>query len=583
MRPTGIRDEGPYPSETTAGGFGPPDGHAARSPYAGHPGHHRGHPATGAPARVPRQGGRRLPGSDQGGGGRGRGNGRRRRPRWARLLIITASCLALLIAATAAGGWLYLRHLDGNLAKEDLHIGENKLDKAPPNAAGQTPLNILLLGSDARDSEENIGLGGARHTAGEAARADVQLLLHVAADRSNITVISVPRDTVVTIPTCTDSETGEVYPEVSGTTINHSLGRGGPGCTVAAWEQLTGVPIDHFMMLDFAGVVDMADAVGGVPVCVDANVYDPDSGLRLTEGEHVVEGEQALQWLRTRHGFRDGSDVGRTQAQQMYLSSMVRELKASARLTDPLQLKTLAEAATNALTVDRELGSVAELYNLAEELREVPVERINMITMPWIEAPENPTAWVAPEPGAADELFALVREDIALDAEEAGDTTGAGEGSGETTAPPPADPTPVARDAVRLVVRNGTQDAVYGAVPGRAGVVADELIALGFTATEIDTWLVQQSETALLYPSDADREAAELIAEELGLPDRAIRVSPSAEQIILVVGNDWREGGTFPAATSEESAADREQLDTEDVLEAEDSSACMAVNPFYTF
>ena len=147
------------------------------------------------------------------------------------------------------------------------------------------------------------------------------MLLHLSADRTNMSVVSMPRDTLLEIPKCTDPDTGKVYAASSTPTMtNESLGRGGPGCTVATWEKLTGIHIDHFMMVDFAGVVSMADAIGGVPVCVDANIYSHTSdghgsGLKLEKGTTYIKGEQALQWLRTRYGFEDGSDIARAKAQ----------------------------------------------------------------------------------------------------------------------------------------------------------------------------------------------------------------------------------------------------------------------------
>ena len=157
--------------------------------------------------------------------------------------------------------------------------------------------------------------------------------------------------------------------------INQSLEHGGPGCTVATWEELTGIHIDHFMMIDFAGVVSMADAVGGVPVCVDANVYSHDSqghgsGLKLTKGTHTVKGEQALQWLRTRLRLR-----GRQRHRPRQGPAHVHELDgppAEARTpssADPGKLRDLAEAATKALTVDEGLGTVKKLYDLGNELK----------------------------------------------------------------------------------------------------------------------------------------------------------------------------------------------------------------------
>ncbi|WP_199832318.1 LCP family protein, partial [Streptomyces pactum] len=189
----------------------------------------------------------------------------RRRPRRGRrVLRWTAVTLAVLIAGTAGAGFLYYEHLNDNIKKDTLNLGDSKVAAPTPNAAGQTPLNILVIGSDARDSEENQQLGGARETFGSTPLADVQMLVHLSADRSNMSVVSMPRDTLVEIPKCTDPDDGKVYPASEGRVMtNRSLGHGGPGCTVATWQELTGIHIDHFMMVDFAGVVSMADAVGG--------------------------------------------------------------------------------------------------------------------------------------------------------------------------------------------------------------------------------------------------------------------------------------------------------------------------------
>ncbi|WP_313896191.1 LCP family protein [Streptomyces sp. YIM 98790] len=524
-------------------------------------------------------------------GGSGHRAKRRKRPRWANVLIGIATTLVLLVLGIGAAGWLYIQNLNDNITKDELNLGDNKLEKPKPNAAGQTPLNILLLGSDARDSEENLRLGGARDTAGDPPRADVQLLLHVSADRSNATVISIPRDTLVTIPKCTDPDTGNVYPETPDTQINRSIQHGGPGCTVATWEELTGIPIDHFMMIDFAGVVDMADAVGGVPVCVDANVRDPKSGLELTEGEHTIQGEQALQWLRTRYGFGDGSDTGRTKAQQMYLASMVRELQASAKLTDPGKLNSLAQAATNALTVDTGLGSVTKLYDLAEDLRNVPPKGISLMTLPVLPAPSNPEAWLVPDPGPSEELFALVREDVALDEADRKKKNDSKDGDGGGTESPAPGETPAARpdprDTIEVSVRNGTDSVSLGPVNGRAAAITEVLAGHGFTRALVDVNGTSQDKTTLTYPDDdpGARANAEEIAEAIGLPGRQIKVSPSAEGIVLIIGSDWREGDSYPVADDNTGGTPEEEatLDTSKAVEGDNDSACMEVNPFYSF
>ncbi|WP_326597006.1 LCP family protein [Streptomyces sp. NBC_01803] len=593
MRRTGIRgdDEGrsvagvARPGQRTSPSAAPQDGPRHEpDPYED--------PDVPAPRRPAADG----PPSRKAPGTQGKRTRKKPKPLWRRVLVWAAGSLALLLLVVAAAGYLYVRHLNENIDKEKLNLGDNEMGESEPNAAGQTPLNILLLGSDSRDGEENQDLGGARDLAGGPVRADVQMLLHASADRSNITLISIPRDTQVTIPECTDPDTGEVYAEDQSESINMALAHGGPGCVVATWWELTGIPIDHFMMVDFAGVVDMADAVGGVPVCVEQNIHDSKSGLRLEAGETVIEGEEALQWLRTRQAFGDGSDVGRTHAQQMYLSNMVQELQSSASLSDPGELMDLAEAATNALTVDHDLGTVQKLYDLGTDLRSVPNDRINMVTLPWLPDPANPEVTIIPDPAASDELFSLVREDVPLDDQEARpaepekDDAGAS-ASPEETADPEAE--------IPIAVRNGTGFGPEFPLPveGRASVITDELHRLGFIAATTDITPESEGSTALLYPDIADQANAEAVADALGLPAGAVRISPSADQITLVIGADWREGTAFPETADpggeEESgeaagggtggAAEEPAVNEEDIFSGTDEERCMEVNPAHVW
>ncbi|MDT0310242.1 LCP family protein [Streptomyces sp. DSM 44917] len=517
---------------------------------------------------------------------RARRSRKKPKPRWRRTLVWASGGLALLIVGVAAAGFLYIWYLNSNIDKEPLNLSDNQLERSQPNAAGQVPLNILLLGSDSRTGEENQSLGGGSE-GGQ--RADVQMLLHASADRSNISVISVPRDTMVTIPECTDPDTGEVYPELQKERINAALGHGGPGCVVATWELLTGIPIDHFMMIDFAGVVDMADAVGGVPVCVTANVDDPDSHLRLEAGTTVVEGEQALAWLRTRHAFEYGGDVPRTRAQQIYLSNMVEQLQAGTSLTNPGRLMDLAEAATNALTVDNALGSVQDLYDLGTDLRSVPNERVNMVTMPSLPDPDNPEITLVPDPERSEEIFSLVRDDIPLDDPDA-EPPAASE-SEEPTEEPAAEPDPAAE--ISVSVRNGTGTDVLLPVNGRATALTEELRRLGFALASTDaTTFSSSAETTVLYPEAADQANARAVAEALGVPEGALRVSPQVSQITLIIGADWREGLAYPedaAAGGGESAdpgtggEDDPPPVPEDMVSGRANDDCMEVNPAYTW
>ncbi|MCF0080954.1 LCP family protein [Streptomyces lomondensis] len=507
-------------------------------------------------------------------GGAGDGGGRRcgsRPRRRRRALKWSAVVLAVLILGTAGTGYLYYRHLNGNIKKDALNLGDNKVAAPTPNAAGQTPLNILLIGSDARDTEENQKLGGARETFGGPPLADVQMLLHLSADRTNMSVISMPRDTLVKIPKCTDPDDGKVYPATQGRTMtNQSLGHGGPGCTVATWQELTGIHIDHFVMVDFAGVVSMADAVGGVPVCVDANIHSrtsdgKGSGLKLEKGTSYIQGEQALQWLRTRYGFEDGSDLARAKAQHMYMNAMVRQLRDNATLSSPNQLRRLAEEATRALTVDPGLDTVKKLYDLSDELRKVEPERITMTTMPnrYVGARVEPTE-------DAEQLFRLVREDIALDGK---DRTKKKTGEKASADPAAAD------DEIAVQVRNGTRTDTLAPAGGRASTVAGLLKEEGFTQAVADTdgsW--SEDRTLVRYPS-ADLEGdAQRVAEALRIPLSSVQRSTDVSGVTLVVGADWRTGTDYKAPQRND-----ETPKSAEALNGADDKACMHVNPGFTW
>ncbi|WP_367042574.1 LCP family protein [Streptomyces sp. Je 1-332] len=531
--------------------------HASDHGLEGGPPHEGGEPSA--------SGGRR--GRSRGGGGSG---SRAPRPR-RRILRWSATILSVLILGTAGAGYLWYQHLNDNLETDDLNLGEHRAPEPTPNAAGQTPLNILLIGSDARDSKENQKLGGAKETFGGKPLADVQMLLHLSADRTNMSVISMPRDTLVDIPKCTDPDGGKVYEASTQRTMtNQTLGRGGPGCTVATWEKLTNIHINHFMEVDFAGVVSMADAIGGVPVCVDANIHSRDSqghgsGLKLEKGTTAIKGEQALQWLRTRYGFDDGSDISRAKAQHMYMNSLVRELRNNAGLSSPNKLRRLAETATSALKVDDGLGTVKKLYDLSNELKKVSPERTTMTTMPF----EYVGARVIPKPGDAEQLFRLVRDDIALD----------GKGKKKPAEEKLSDDPAAADDAIAVQVRNGTRTDFEPPVSGRASAVTQVLAGKGFTKAAADTTTaLAEEKTVIRFPS-ADLEGdAQRVAKSLGMKLSSVKKSTDVSGVTLIVGADWREGNAPPR-----SKQDDKTPDSAEALNGSDKKACMHVDPKFTW
>ncbi|MFF9116817.1 LCP family protein [Streptomyces massasporeus] len=524
-------------------------------------------PGTAAPAG----------GGSEGDTGDGHGRRRgRRRGGGRRILRWSAIVLSVLILGTAGAGYLYYRHLNGNIDKGKRNAGESDVRKTGPNADGQTPLNILLIGSDSRNSAENVKLGGGRDNVGSKPLADVQMLLHVSADRESASVVSIPRDTRVDIPKCIDPDTGETYP-AKNTIINETLQRGGPGCTLATWQNLTGVYIDHWMMVDFAGVVDMADAVGGVPVCVNQNVWDRPlpgqgggSGLKLKRGTHKVQGKQALQWLRTRHAW--GSDPLRAKAQHMYMNAMIRTLKQQNVFTDTGRLMGLAESGTKALKVSEEIGTVKELYDVGMQLKSVPTNRITMTTMPWIEDPLDRNHLV-PKPEDADKMWAMLRDDISFDKAgkaRADAASGPSPASVEATGPAAA---PAAGLSVSVV--NGTASDQQAAVPRRAAAIVAALQQEGFSRAVASGQQDPHGRTQVTYPKstgEQGRANALSVAKAVGIPSSQVRATDDLTTT-LTIGSDWREGTTYPKQKAPEAG---DLPDSADALSA-DKKECMDV------
>lgn len=523
------------------------------------------------------------------GSGTGSGSGAPARRSRRRVLRWVSSVLSFLILATAAGGYLYYRHLNGSIKTDVLNLGENKLGGSKPNAFGQTPLNILLIGSDARDDAANQALGGAKDTFDGPPLADVQMLLHLSADRSNMSVVSMPRDTMLMMPKCTEPG-GKVHPASKGLVqTNESLSRGGPGCTVAAWQELTHIPIDHFMMIDFKGVVTMADAIGGVPVCVQQNVESrtkegKGSGLKLPKGENVIQGEQALQWLRTRYGFEDGTDLGRTHAQHMYMNSMAREFRKNAKLSNPVKLNSLAQAAIKAMVVDPGLNKIDKLYDLSVELKKVPTGRITMTTMPWVYSTRE-EGRVEPKPGEAEDVFRMVREDIALDGKGSGNPAAApsapaASGSPAPPSQPAADPAaPAAKIPVTVRNATGGKDGAEARVKGRADEVVALLAGKGFTKAAANTQTAGEDTTVIRFSSPDQAGDAAAVATALGLPASALEKSDDVSGIVLFVGKDWRTGN----APTPPPPAPTKAPDSARPLNGDDDKECMAIQPGFTW
>ncbi|WP_327088132.1 LCP family protein [Nonomuraea sp. NBC_01738] len=252
--------------------------------------------------------------------------------------------------------------------------------------------NVLLIGSDTRKGEGNSRYGEYTARTETSARADTIMLAHLPADRGRPKMISIPRDSLVDIPAC-----GQNPPMTD--IINSAYAKGGTSCLVKTMETLTGLRIDHFAVLDFAGFKKVVDAVGGVEVMVGAPIDDKKAKLKIPAGLQRLDGEKTLGYVRVRN-IGDGSDIARVKRQQQVLTALVKQVKGLLR--EPERLRGALTAVGEAVTSDLDMESV---YRLAISLEG---SKTQFVTVPWEPSSQDPNriAWAQPE---ADKLFKSLR------------------------------------------------------------------------------------------------------------------------------------------------------------------------------
>ncbi|ACU76443.1 cell envelope-related transcriptional attenuator [Catenulispora acidiphila DSM 44928] len=332
-----------------------------------------------------------------------------------RVVIICAASLAVLAVAGTTGLWTMYTRLNDNIRTVDIHADDApgpadtmKPQPGSPSSSARASMNVLLIGSDDRD-----GANAQYGDANSGARSDTTMLLHVAADRKSATVASIPRDSMVQTPACTKSDGTQSQPQFG--MFNAAFSIGGAACTVKTVETLSGLTVDHVLVVDFTGFKKIIDAIGGVPVHLDQAIDDPDSHLNLPAGTTVVDGEQALAFVRARHNLGNGSDIGRMSRQQVFLNDALDTITANGTLDDPAKLYKVLDAATKALTTDPALGSLPALADFASDVKQVPRQQITYLTVPW--------QWYQPDPNRvqlaplAQELFTAMLQDTPVPAE----------------------------------------------------------------------------------------------------------------------------------------------------------------------
>jgi LCP family protein required for cell wall assembly len=475
-----------------------------------------------------------------------------------KVLLWTGGVMAFVLVGTAGAAYLYVEHLNGNIksvSDDGASTGGFNKDKA---------INILLIGTDKRTGAGNEGYGDA----GSVGHADTTILLHVSKDRTNATALSIPRDLIVDVPDCpTEQEDGstKVIKGTEKARFNTSLGQDGrtPSCTMRTVTELTGITPDDFMVADFNAVKTLTTAVGGVEVCLAKDIDDADSHLKLSKGTHLIEGEQALAFVRTRHSVGFGGDLSRIQIQQQFLSALMRKLKSNDTLTSPTKMIKLAEAGTKALTVDSQLDSIDKLKDLGMELGKLNTKNLTFTTVPVVDNPaEQVKATVVLNASTAPTVFQMIKDDVSFTAvkkkAQASKNAAAAAAAARLKGPQSA------ASEVRVRILNG------GAVAGSAQSTLSWLQNdAGVTKSEnAGNAPAQLGSTTLEYAPDQAAQARKLAAV-MGLPGTALKPGRSVTNaqglptMTLTLGKDFKGPGvsvTAPTAvpdTVQKSTADK--------------------------
>ncbi|WP_406113533.1 LCP family protein [Kitasatospora purpeofusca] len=334
-----------------------------------------------------------------------------RRRFWPRRL---AAGIAFSVLVTSCGGWAVL-HGIGSIDRVDAFSN----DRARPADDGST--TFLVVGTDERDGIPEKTLKTVLHAGGESCHCtDTMMIVQLSGDGSRAGVISIPRDSYVDIPAHRDPATRKTVPASKGK-INAAFGMGGPQLTVATVEQNTGLRIDHYLQVDFAGFVAAVDAVGGVRVCTAKPLKDEYSGLDLPAGTSTLDGAGALKYVRARH-VDGSSDLGRMHRQQKLVAQLLHQVTSGGVLLNPVRLARATDSLLASVKADKGL-SADDLITLATRMKELTAGRADFVTVPLASVDHPVTGWgstVLWDKERARALFDAVREGRPLTAEDGG-------------------------------------------------------------------------------------------------------------------------------------------------------------------
>ena len=457
----------------------------------------------------------------------------RSRGRLARVLSVLAVLTSATVLVSAVGGYLLLRTYDGQVER----IPRVFSDEQRPAPAPRDARTILVVGSDSRgDLAAGEGTQGTGEEFVTGQRSDTMILVHLYGDSGSrddgarAQLISMPRDSWVTIPAHTDPATGTAVP-AGEAKLNAAFLQGGPALLVRTVEALSGLRVDHYAQVDFDGFVALVDALGGVEVCLSESAEDEVSGVDLEAGRQTIRGSQALAFVRQRQGL-PRQDIDRIARQQAFLGAVVRKALSTGTLTNPLKLDRVLDVATRSLQVDDQT-SVSELRDLALRFRAARGEGVTFTTLPYtdIDGRRDGQSVVLLDRPAVAALFASLRDDV-------------------PPSPPatsaPAVPLIVAPQDVRVRVLDAS------GVAGLGRRAADEVAAAGFVVVEGARAVGTGTTTTTVRHGPDRADSGRTLAA--AVPGARTEPVPTLGSVLdLVVGSDY--AGARPVTVTPGSAA----------------------------
>jgi LCP family protein required for cell wall assembly len=453
---------------------------------------------------------------------------RSRRTRRIRVTCWVSAVVVVVVAAGSVVAYAKYRAVWNSIRRVPVQAAE--LGKRPPKY--NSALNILVYGSDSRANltfRQQVRLHVGRNDGED--DTDSVMIVHIAAGRSGVTVLDIPRDTQVPYYACAPGHAagqrwaGQLADPDALERINAVLAAGGPSCLWRTVEQQTGIHIDHFIGLGLSGFVNVIDDLGGVSVCVPFTVNDPVSGLKLRAGEHHIGGVQALAFWRTREGIGTGSDLQRIRRDQYLLAQVLHGILRSGLLSSPSKMVSVVSDAARAMTTDTGL-TASDMLHIAASLRGLTSRDVQFVTAPNSPYPPDANEVEFQQP-QADELFSAIAHDSRLPPASSGNAPATT--TGQAGVP---DATP---SRIGVQVLNGS------GIPGVAAQVSAALASRGFAVDGTgDAATFSHVKSVIEYGSPASLPVVRKLKAQLAAVT-AVRDSGLARgTIILIVGSSFR-------------------------------------------